>query len=62
MLRTLGLAAGSSVAVTVEDGRLVLSPARPRYSLAELLEGMKPGDMPTAKGWPDDRPAGREVW
>ena len=51
MLRTLGLAAGASVAVTVEDGRLVLSPARPRYSLAELLAGMKPGDMPTAIGW-----------
>ena len=62
MLRTLGLAAGASVAVTVEDGRLVLSPARPRYSLGELLAGMKPGDMPTAKGWGDTRPTGREVW
>jgi len=62
MLRTLGLAAGALVAVTVEDGRLVLSPARPRYSLAELLAGMKPGDMPTAKGWSDARPAGREAW
>ena len=45
----------------IEDGRLVLSPARPRYSLAELLDGMKPGDMPTAKGWSDARPAGREA-
>ena len=62
MLRTLGLAAGAAVAVTIEDGRLVLSPAMPRYSLAELLEGMKPGDMPTAKGWSDARPAGREAW
>ena len=61
MLRTLGLGAGASVAVTVEDGRLVLSPVRPRYSLAELLDGMKPGDMPTAKGWSDARPAGREA-
>jgi len=62
MLRTLGLAAGASVAVTVEDGRLVLTPARPRYSLADLLEGMKPGDMPTVKGWADAKPTGREVW
>ena len=62
MLRTLGLAAGASVAVTVEDGRLVLSPARPRYTLAELLAGMKPGDMPTAPGWADARPVGREAW
>jgi antitoxin component of MazEF toxin-antitoxin module len=62
MLRTLGLAAGAVVAVTLEDGRLVLSPARPRYSLAELLAGMKPGDMPTAPGWVDARLVGREAW
>lgn len=62
MLRTLGLAAGASVAVTLEDGRLVLSPTRPRYTLDELLAGMKPGDMPTAPGWEDARPVGREAW
>ena len=62
MLRTLGLAAGASVAVTLEDGRMVLSPARPRYTLEELLAGMKPGDMPTARGWSDAKPAGLEVW
>ena len=62
MLRALGLAAGAPVAVTVEGGRLVLTPARPRYALDELLAGMKPGDMPTAKGWSAARPAGRETW
>jgi antitoxin ChpS len=62
MLRALGLAAGASVAVTVEDGRLVLVPARPRYTLEELLAGMKPGDMPKAPGWADAKPVGREVW
>ena len=62
MLRTLGLAAGALVTVTVEGGRIVLAPVRPRYSLTELLAGMKPGDMPTAKGWSDARPAGREAW
>jgi antitoxin ChpS len=62
MLRTLGLAAGSSVAVTVEEGRLVLAPAHPRYTLAELLTGMKPGDMPTDKAWARSKPVGREAW
>lgn len=62
MLRTLGLAAGASVAVTVEGGRLVLSPTRPRYTLDELLAGMKPGDMPTAPEWSETPPAGREAW
>ena len=62
MLRTLGLSAGASVAVTLEDGRLVLSPARPSYSLDQLLAGMKPGDMPTAEGWDGAAPAGQEAW
>ncbi len=62
LLRTLGLEAGALVSVTVEGGRLVLSPARPRYTLDELLSGMKPGDMPTAPGWTEARPVGREAW
>ncbi len=62
LLRTLGLEAGASVAVTLEDGRLVLSPTRPRYKLDELLAGMKPGDMPASPGWSDGRPVGSEVW
>ena len=62
MLRTLGLSVGASVAVTLEDGRLVLSPERPRLTLAELLAGMKPGDMPTAEGWTEAPAVGREAW
>ena len=50
MLRTQSLAAGASVTVTEEDGRLVLSSARRRYRLAGLLAGRKPGDMVTATG------------
>ena len=55
------LEAGARVAVQVEDGRLVLSPARPRYSLDELLKGMRKGDMPKAEGWDDLLPVGREA-
>ena len=62
MLRTLGLAAGATVAVTIEDGRMVLAATKPRYSLADLVKDMKPGDLPTAKDWPDAKPVGREVW
>jgi len=61
MLRALGLVAGAAVTVTLEDGRLVLSPARPRYSLSELLKGMRKGDMPKAAGWDDMPPVGREA-
>jgi antitoxin ChpS len=62
MLRSLGLEAGSRVDVAMEDGRLILSPARPRYSLDDLLKGMRRGDMPAAGGWDTMPPVGREVW
>jgi len=62
LLRTLGLEIGSSVAVTVEGGRLVLAPVRQRYTLTDLLAGMKPGDMPTDEQWQRAKPVGREAW
>ena len=62
LLRSLGLEAGARVDVTLEDGRLVLSPSRPRYSLDELVRGMEPGDMPTAEGWDEMPAAGNEAW
>ena len=38
ILDLLNLAAGSSVAVSVESGKLIVAPqARPKYTLAELL-------------------------
>ncbi len=61
-LRSLGLEAGAQVEVTLEDGRLVLAPAKPRYSLDALLKGMKPGDMPTAQDWDQMPAAGNEAW
>ena len=61
-LRSLGLEAGAQVAVSVEAGRLVLTPARPRYRLEDLMKGMKPGDLPSAEGWDSIPAAGREVW
>lgn len=62
LLRTLGLEPGAEVSVTLEEGRLVLSRARPRYTLDGLLAGMKPGDMPAAPDWSGAKPVGREAW
>ena len=62
MRRALGVAVGASVAMTLEDCRLGLSPAWPRHTLDEMLAGMKPGDMPTAPGWAEALPEGREAW
>jgi antitoxin component of MazEF toxin-antitoxin module len=62
MLRQMGLEAGHEVEITSDGQSLTLAPVRKRYSLAQMLKGMRQGDMPTAKGWDAEPPAGREVW
>ena len=55
----VGLREGARVDIEVEGDRIVLSPARPRYVLAELLKGMTPQAMREAFDWGPDK--GREV-
>jgi antitoxin ChpS len=62
MLRTLGLEAGATVGVAIEGDRLVINSQRPRYNLADLVRGMKAGDLPSSPGWEDAAPKGREAW
>jgi antitoxin ChpS len=65
-VRTLDLAEGARLAVSVEDGKLIAEPvavARPHYTLEELLAQCDP-DAPLSeeeKAWMDDPPRGREV-
>jgi len=54
----LGLLPGSRVQLTVEEGRIVISPVRPRYRLADLLTGMTPEDRSGFDWGPD---LGREI-
>jgi antitoxin MazE len=54
------LQAGTQVEIAVEEGkRLVVTPARPRYKLAELLAKM-PEQKHDETDW--GRPEGDEVW
>jgi antitoxin MazE len=55
----VGLREGARVDVEVEGDRIVVSPARPRYVLAELLKGMTPQAMREAFDWGPDK--GREI-
>ena len=55
----VGLREGARVDVEVEGDRIVVSPARPRYVLAELLKGMTPDAMREAFDWGPDK--GREI-
>lgn len=54
----LGLAEGARVNIEAEGNRVVISPARPRYALKDLLVGMTPRAMHKAFDWGPD--LGRE--
>ncbi len=64
LLNLLGLQRGAEVGLTIQDGRLVVSPLlRPRYSLEELLAGCKPRRKRTRleREWLTGQPAGKEL-
>lgn len=43
-LTSLHLSAGSKVELIMDGDQITMKPARKRYTLAELLEGMEEGD------------------
>jgi antitoxin MazE len=55
----VGLREGARVEVEAEGDRIIISPARPRYVLADLLKGMTPEAMREAFDWGPDK--GREI-
>ncbi|MDX5929519.1 AbrB/MazE/SpoVT family DNA-binding domain-containing protein [Acidiphilium acidophilum] len=64
LLDVLHLAAGARVGLAVDNGRLVVEPAkRPRYTLDELLAQCDPAAELTAEDreWLDAKPVGREL-
>lgn len=64
LLDLLGLAAGETVGLIVDGGRLIIEPqSKPRYSLEQLLAECDP-DAPLTEedqAWLDIRPTGLEV-
>jgi len=64
LLDVLNLSAGTTVGVSVEDGRLVIAPARTkRYKLADLIaECDASAEMPEGDAaWTFDAPVGNEL-
>jgi antitoxin ChpS len=65
LLDVLGITAGKTVGLSVQDGRLVVEPqTRPRYTLDELLaQGGDAGAplTPDDEEWLSTSPVGREV-
>ncbi len=64
LLEILDLQAGATVAVAIENGRLVVEPReRPRYTLAELLaeSDYSQEQPPEEREWVDAEAVGREL-
>lgn len=51
---------GDPVTVSVEDGALVVRPARRRYTIEELVADMDPAERSGETDW--GRKVGKEVW
>jgi antitoxin MazE len=60
LAQAAGLAPGSRVALALENGRVVIAPARPRYALAELLAVRPDAGRAGETNWGKRR--GREAW
>ena len=54
-----GLHEGARVEIETEGDRIIITPAKPRYILAELLKGMTPEAMREAFDWGPN--TGREI-
>lgn len=62
LLETLHLQAGSKVEIDLSGDCLTLKPARKRYTLTELLEGMEDGDtLPIDHAFENMPAVGNEV-
>ena len=63
ILDLLHLQAGTTVGIAVDDGRLVIEPQRPRYTLDELLAKCDASaeQVHEDRVWLDDKPVGSEL-
>jgi antitoxin ChpS len=63
LLEQLHLKAGATVSIDFEDGRLIVQPARPTYTLEELLAQCVGDQTITAeeREWLDAPPVGNEL-
>ncbi len=58
------LEVGSALDLSVEQGKIVLTPKKKDFSLEELLEGYTPADFAMDeedREWHDMRPVGKEI-
>lgn len=66
MLETMSVKIGAVFDITIEGGALVAKPAKPKYSLQQLLAEEKAAGIDALaeadQDWLDAPPVGREAW
>jgi antitoxin MazE len=60
IVQQIGLKAGTVITISTEGDKIVLSPAKPKYTLQELLKDVKPEQQHDEIDWGE--PHGEEVW
>jgi antitoxin MazE len=60
IIQQMGLKQGDLVAISTEGNKIILSPARPKYTLNELLKDVTPDTQHDEVDWGE--PAGEETW
>ncbi|MBD2652731.1 MULTISPECIES: AbrB/MazE/SpoVT family DNA-binding domain-containing protein [Synechocystis] len=60
IVQQFGWKEGEQVAITAKDEQVILSLARPKYSLAELLDGAQPENQHAEVDWGNAQ--GEESW
>ncbi len=58
--RKTGLDVGTPIVLSVQGGRLIITPRTPHYELQELLDGVDEENLPVEVDW--GPPVGREIW
>jgi antitoxin component of MazEF toxin-antitoxin module len=61
LLNSMGLSSGAQVTIATDGKQLVISPVRKKYSLNELVAGMKAGDLPRDAEWETAPAVGNEA-
>jgi antitoxin MazE len=60
IVQQIGLKAGTVITISTEGDKIVLSLAKPKYTLQELLKDVKPEQQHDEIDWGE--PHGEEVW
>lgn len=55
-----GLTEGTSIFISIEGNKVVLTPTRPKYKLEDLLKDVTPDMQHDELDW--GQPVGEEVW